>query len=73
MVSIMVGYMHSIFPGFGIILQIILFAIFLAIIYWVIKSGKISSDSAEDIVKKRFARGEITKKEYEDLLKELKR
>ncbi len=59
------------FPGFGIVLQILLFTIFLAIIYWVLKSGKISNETPEDVLKKRLAKGEITKKEYKEILKEL--
>ncbi len=60
------------FPGFGFVLQILLFVIFLGIIYWVMKSGKINNDTPQDILKKRLAKGEISKKEYNDLLKELK-
>lgn len=66
------GYMHEVFPGFGLLLQLILFVIFLAIIYWVIKSGNLSNQSAEDILKKRLVKSEITKKEYKELLKEIK-
>lgn len=66
------GYMHSIFPGFGILIQLLLFITFLIIIYWVIKSGKIKEESAEEILKKRLARGEITKKEFNELKKEIK-
>ena len=68
----MYGLGQMFFPGFGFILQVILFIIFLYIIYWVLKSGKMGLDSPEDILKKRLAKGEITKKEYLDLLKEIK-
>lgn len=63
--------MHEIFPGFGLLLQLILFITFLGIVYWVINSSKIKEESAEEILKKRLAKGEITKKEYNELKKEL--
>ncbi len=66
------GYLHLFFPGFGIIMQLILLVVFLSIIYWVIKSGKINDMDAEEILKKRLAKGEISKKEYKELLEEIK-
>ena len=39
------------------------------IIYWVFKGNK--KDSAMDIVKKRYAKGEITEKEFKKIKKEL--
>jgi len=45
------GYGYMFFPGFGFILQFLLFSIFLGVIYWVIKSGNILNESAEDIAK----------------------
>ncbi len=70
---IMVGYMHEVFPGFGLILQLGLFLIFLFVVFWVVKSGNISNESAEDIAKKRFAKGEISKKELNEIFNELKK
>jgi uncharacterized membrane protein len=61
------------FPGFGILLQLLIFLGFIGIIYWVLKSGRISNESAEEILKKRLARGDIKKKEYEELLKEIRK
>lgn len=64
--------MSGFFPGFGILLQLLLFLAFILIIWWVIKSGGLGSkESAEEILKKRLAKGEITKKEYESLKKEI--
>jgi len=65
------GYGHNIFLGFPIAMQFLLFLVFLGVIFWIIKSGNMSDDSAGDILKKRLARGEISKKEYKDLLKEI--
>jgi len=66
----MVGYLHSIFPGLGIILQIIIFLLFLFVIYWILKSGK-NSSSPKEILDKRLANGKISKKEYIELLEEI--
>lgn len=65
------GLGHMFFPGFGIFLQLIVFMIFIGVIYWVLKSGNIHNDTPHQILKKRLAKGEITKKEYNELLKEL--
>ena len=70
-----IGLGGMFFPGFGIFLQLIIFIGFLTIIYWVIKSGNNgkASLSPEEILKIRLAKGEITKKEYQDLKKELEK
>ena len=39
------------------------------IIYWVVRGNK--KESAMDIVKKRYAKGEITEKEFKKIKKEL--
>ena len=59
------------FPFFGVLFHLIPIVLFFLIIYWLVSSSKMSSDSAEEILKKRLARGEITKKEYEILKKEI--
>lgn len=59
------------FPFFGILFHLIPIVLFFLIIYWLINSSKMSSDSAEEILKKRLVRGEITKKEYDGLKKEI--
>ena len=62
---------QTFFPGFGIFVQLLLFIAFVIVIYWVVKSGNIIKQSPEDILKARLAKGEITKKEYNDLKKEI--
>jgi len=62
--------------GLGMLLMIIFWAGLIALITWVIvklvRSGqKQSSDSPLDIAKVRYAKGEITKKEFEKLKKDL--
>ena len=65
---------HIGFGGFGIFLQLFIFIGFLAIIYWVVKSGNMGKNSSPDeILKTRLAKGEITKKEYHELKKELEK
>lgn len=59
------------FPGFGLLLQIIILILVILIIIWVLKSGKVNNETPEEILKKRLAKGEITKKEYNELLKEI--
>lgn len=59
------------FPGIGIFFHLIPIVLFFLIIYWLINSSNMNSDSAEEILKKRLVRGEITKKQYELLKKEI--
>lgn len=61
--------------GFMMVIWIVLF---LAIIYWLIRTANRNanppaspSESAIDILKKRYARGEITKEEFEERKKDL--
>lgn len=62
---------HMGFTSYGIFIQIVLFLAFLLIMFWVIRSSDLSNESAEEILKKRLAKGEINKKEYESLKKEI--
>jgi len=63
--------------GFGWLFQIIILILFFAVIWWIFKnSGSFgfkssSNESAMDILKKRLAKGEISRKEYEELKKEI--
>ena len=47
------------------------FIITLALILWVIKNNRNDNDPLV-IAKQRYAQGEITKKEYQELIKELR-
>ncbi len=57
--------------GFGFIYMLIFWGLIFYVIYWCINSGKIGIDSPKNILKKRLAKGEIKKKEYNEILKEL--
>jgi len=62
--------------GLGVLIMIIIWAGLIALIAWIIiklvRSGqKSSSETSLDIIKTRYAKGEITKKEFEQLKKDL--
>ena len=60
--------------GYWSIFWIVLFAAAIFLIVWSIRRfgiKKAASETPLDILKKRFAKGEITKKEFEDMKKEL--
>ena len=68
-------FMH--WGWFGFILQIIFWIAIILLIVWLAKRitgfefQSSQKDSALDILKKRYARGEIDKKEYEEKKKDL--
>jgi|GEM_PF-3377581 len=67
--------MHN-YMSYGLIFQLSIFIIFFLIVWWLLRSNKIASQITNDpltILKKRFANGEITKKEYESIKKELEK
>ena len=61
--------------GLGMLVMIIFWAGLIALIAWIIvkavRSGKSTSETPLDIAKARYARGEISKKEFERLKKDL--
>jgi uncharacterized membrane protein len=71
--------MHgSVFGGFfGGFFQLVILLLFFVVIWWMLKnSGKFgyktnTGDSAKEILKKRLVNGEITKKKFELLKKEI--
>jgi len=63
------GYM-----GFGFLYMLIFWGLIFYVIYWVVNSGKNANfESPEEILKKRLAKGEITKKKYNELKKEIEK
>ena len=63
--------------GFGILFMVLFWGSIIWLIVWLInqygKQKKVEkTESAIEILKKRYAKGEITKKQYESMRKELK-
>jgi uncharacterized membrane protein len=56
---------------FAIISQIIFFLVILVIIIWFIINVKKKETSAKEILDKRFASGEISRKEYSLIMKKI--
>lgn len=69
--------MHSGFFGYGWLIQLLIFIGFFFIVWWLIKDKRIPSEGAGprekpiEILKRRFASGELTKKEFDRLKKEI--
>lgn len=58
--------------GMGFVWPIILVAVFvIAVLYFTGKLGGKSSESPRDIIRKRYAKGEINKEEFEQKMKDL--
>ncbi len=59
------------------IFVILFWIIIIAVVVWLIKENKLSSifkqKDALEIIKERYANGEISKTKYEEMKKELKR
>ncbi len=74
----MMGYGYGYgFNWIAAILQTILFVVFLGLIvfgaYYLISGGRLkSSEKSLDIIKERYAKGEISKEDYDKMKKELK-
>lgn len=68
MYDMMYGY-----GGFGFLWMILVWAAIIWLIVWAVKQFSSNKESSIEILNKRLAKGEITKKEYEDLRKMLRR
>jgi putative membrane protein len=65
------------FMGLGILCMVIFWAVVIGLIIWAVRrndnrQGNSSGDSAMDIARQRYAKGEITKEQFEQLKKDLK-
>lgn len=56
--------------GYGFWIQILILIAFFAVIWWVMKGQQLIQTPTQ-ILENRLARGEITKKEFDDLKKSL--
>ena len=57
------------FHPYGWVFQLLILIAVGSIIYWVIKGNK--KESAMEIIKKRYAKGEITEKEFNKIKKDI--
>ena len=68
------GMGRTIFPGFGIVIQLLFLVVFIVIVVWLLRSGQIyppKRESAREVLDKRLANGDIGVEEYKRLLKEI--
>ncbi len=70
--------MHIIGGGYGgVLFQLLVVALFFMIVFWIFQGGRpmqyrvSSNESAAEILAKRYASGEITKKQYNAMKKEI--
>lgn len=78
--NMMGGFNSSFFSmGFGGIAMLIFWALIIAgivlLVQWLVKTNESSStsDNALEILKERFAKGEITEKKFQEMKKELEK
>ena len=70
------GYMMNSWTG-AIIMGLVILVLIIVVIYFLFKSSKTGSfgqtpnETPLDILKKRYARGEITKEQFEEMKKDL--
>lgn len=72
----MMGYYGFGMMGFGWIFMVLFWGLIIWLIIWLINQNKHSENHYErktpqEILKERYAKGEITKKEYEEMKKDL--
>ena len=66
------------YGGYGWFMQLCIIALVIFIIWWIVQHGGLGSkltgksESAQEILNRRLASGEITKKEFASLKKEMK-
>ena len=60
------------FGFLGFLYVVIFWIVIIAFIVWIIQQF-ISKESSKDILEKRYARGDISKKQYLEMKKELRR
>ncbi len=56
--------------GYGWVFEILTLLVFFFIVYWIVKSSQ-KKETALDILNRRYANNEITKKEYLGLRKDI--
>ncbi|MFH1848658.1 MAG: SHOCT domain-containing protein [archaeon] len=61
------GHM-GLFGGFG---MLVFWVAFVWLIVWLVGQNKATAERPAEILKARYARGDITKKQYEEMKKEI--
>ena len=56
--------------GYGFVFEILILLIFFAVVYWIVNSMQ-KKESAIDILKRRYAKGEINRKEFMSLKEDI--
>jgi len=69
--SAMMGSWTHGMMGYGWLFQLVILLLLLLIFWWLLRGQGTIRESPKEIVQRRYAAGEITKKEYEALKKEL--
>ena len=63
--------------GFGFVFMILFWGVVIWLVYALIKTAQTNTQSKDEdattIIKRRYAKGEISKKQYEEMRKELNR
>ncbi len=60
--------------GFGgMLFMIIFWAAIIWLIVWIVKEATKNKESASELLEKRYAKGEITKKQYQEIRKTLRK
>ena len=70
------GFMYDMMYGFGfsgMLFMIIFWAAIIWLIVWIIREVSKGKESPSELLEKRYVKGEITKKQYQEMRKTLRR
>jgi putative membrane protein len=71
------GYGHMFFSGGGLLMWILFLVLVSVLVYFIVKAsqgrgpGAMSRETPLDILKRRYAQGEITKQQFEEMKRDL--
>jgi putative membrane protein len=72
----MMGYGHGLFMGYGWLFQLLILLLLVLIFWWLLRGQNYgyaanTKETPLEIAKRRYAAGELSKKEYAQLKREL--
>ena len=70
------GFMYDMMYGFGfsgMLFMIIFWAAIIWLIVWIIREVSKGKENPSELLEKRYVKGEITKKQYQEMRKTLRR